>query len=323
MLSDAALSIAIGCEIKWLYNSARRLARPVDRSTTAATWWRLVHHLAVGLGVPLTHAARSADTLLVTGMAPGRIRLRATRDDSVAVSIDLARFHDGAALALAAALYLAVPKIRGRPRKRPDLGSVVFSQSEMEVMVRLRALSETERIEYAVESGAVPSHSVQPGAEFLRELLVGGVPFVIVGASAAVFHCSPWPAKSLDLCLDTSMLHAGTVARALNDLGAVPRGIAVPDGFRIDAAILGAVPLLALRVKDMSVNLFPSLGGIGEYAQVEQVSVQVPLGGGRVRVLTVPGLLKSDVPGRIGRSASDRARWLQFAASPDSGAGTP
>jgi hypothetical protein len=323
LLSDAALSIAIGCEIKWLYNSAHRLARAVHRSTVDATWWRLVHHFAVGLGMPLADAARSADALLVPGMAPGRVRLRATQDDSVAVSIDLARFHDGAVLALAAAICLARPKTRGRPRKHPESVSAVgFSQSEMETIVRLRMFSPQERLMQSIASGSGNASLASPGASVLRALFAVGVPLVIVGQTAAMFHCAPWPSDSLDLCIDASSRHAGSVARTLNVLEATPRGIAARDGFRIDPSIIAAVPVLALRAGGASVNLFPSVEGIGEYAQVEQLSAGVPFDESQIRVLGMPGLLRSASPAPVANDASSRARWLRFAASQDSASGT-
>jgi len=63
LLSDAALSIVVGDDVKWLYNSARRLRKPILRTSDAATWWRMVHHLSVGLGAPLNDAGRAADAL--------------------------------------------------------------------------------------------------------------------------------------------------------------------------------------------------------------------------------------------------------------------
>lgn len=323
LLSDAALSIAIGCEIKWLYNSARRLALPVRRSSADAIWWRLVHHLAIDLGIPLVNAARSADTLIVTGVAPGRVRLRATRDGSVSVSIDLDRFHDGAALAIAAAIYLAVPKARGRPRKHSGNEAVAaLSQSEMEEIVRLRALGTSKRLERAVTLGSGMDLPESPAAVVVRELLSAGIPFVVAGTTAAAFHCAPWPAEHLDLCVDASGRNAAAVARTLNRLGAIPRGTGVRDGFCVDAAIVGATPILALRIKDVSLNLFAALSGIGEYPQVEQLSIQVPMDWGQIRVLTIPGLLKSGTPGPVSEGAAKQARWIQFAASQDSPSGT-
>jgi hypothetical protein len=320
LFSDAALSIAIGCEIKWLYNSARRLAKPVSRTTVDAVWWRLVHHLAVGVGVPLADAARSADTLLAPGLTPSRIRLRATRDDSVAVGVDLARFHDGAALALAAAMFLAVPKARGRPRRRPEQpAGTTLSQSEMEVIFRLRAHTVADRLEFAVAHGP---GSVSHAAIVLRELLAADVPFVVAGTTAAAFHCAPWPADALDVCIDASMRSTAAAVRVLNALGAVPRGVGTREGFRIDAAVLGAVPMLALRLQDVALNLLTSIEGIGEYPQVEQVSVQVPLDGRLIRVLTLPGLLKSGAPGPLSGGAPKWTRWMRFAASADPSEGT-
>ena len=260
MLSDAALALALGGEIKWLYNSARRLGRPVRRSADDAIWWRLVHHLAVGLGVALADAARSADTLLNTGLTPGRVRLRATRDESVSIGIDLARFHDGAALALAGALHLAVPRARGRPRTRPDAGSAfAFSAVEMETVVRRRAMSEPDRLNFALGVLLPDAETEHAGHTVVRALSTAEVPFALIGTSAAVFHCAPWVPESLDLCLDTSVRRGAVLAGVLNDLGARPRGVASREGFRFDAALLRASSMLALRVGSLPLNLSPSI----------------------------------------------------------------
>src|SRR5262245_6153990 len=104
MFSDTALEIAVGANIKWLYNASRRLRRPLNRSREDAAWWRLTHHLAGRVGISLFDAARASDLLLSGQLDLPRVRLRATPDDTASISVDLARFNDGAALASAAAL---------------------------------------------------------------------------------------------------------------------------------------------------------------------------------------------------------------------------
>jgi hypothetical protein len=276
-------------------------------------WWRLVHHLAVGLGVALADAARSADTLLNTGLTPGRVRLRATRDESVSISIDLARFHDGAALALAGALHLAVPRPRGRPRTRPEAGSAfAFSAIEMETVVRRRAMSEPERLNFAIGVMSPDAETGHPGHAVVHALSAAGVSFALMGTSAAVFHCAPWAPESLDLCTDTSVRRGAILAGVLNDLGARPRGVASREGFRFDSALLRASFMLALRVGSLPLNLSPSIDGVGDYAQIEDVCVQVPLEAARIRVIPLDALLRSVPPARLAAAAMPQARWSQL-----------
>ena len=323
MLSDAALALALGGEIKWLYNSARRLGRPVRRSQDDATWWRLVHHLAVGLGVSLADASRAADTLLAADMTPGRVRIHATRDESVAISIDLARFHDGTALALACALHSAIPKARGRPRTRPEGATAAsFAPDEMATIVRLRALSDANRIDIALQTPAPDTDVPNAGRAVVRTLAEAGVPFAIAGESAAVFHGAPWHPESLDLCADTSGRSSAVLAQVLNTLNARPRGVPVREGFSFDSSLLRATSMLALRVGRLPLNVSPSIEGLGEYAQVEGICVQVPLDSVRVRVITLDALLRSSPPGRVAADPVLHKRWSLLSVLQEPHAGT-
>lgn len=298
MLSDAALELAVSCDIKWLYNSARRLGKPIRRTMDEATWWRLVHHLSIRLGVPLAGAAQASDMLLAPGMHPGRIRLRATPDESVSIVVDLGRFHDGAALALAAAQFLAVPRARGRPKTREAVGAPAqFSPDEMATVLRLRTLEPTARLAAALE-GVPGVDSAGDGARrVLLSLNDEDVPFVVVGESAAAFHGAPWPAASLDLCADFSPKHSAAFARALNHLNAQPRGTATRENFVIDATLLRAAPMLALRVGSLDLNIYPDIGDVGEYQQVAVKSVRVGLDLSAVLILSPDALILSNASG--------------------------
>lgn len=309
MLSDAALALAIGCQIKWLYNSARRLRKPVGRSTEAATWWRLVHHLDVGLGASLADAARAADTLLTPGVLPNRVRLRATRDESVAILVDLARFHDGAALALASAQYLAVPRSRGRPRLTSRARTVPhLLPVELAVVLERKALAPPNRLEIAL--GEIGAADLSPGSarSIVRALCAANIPFVVIGDVAAAFHSAPALGGELDICADLSLRHASTLAKVLNDLGSQPRAVAVRDGFALDASLVRAPSMLALRSGESNLNVYGELPDVGEYQQVEAGSMKVPWEGATVRVLGLEALSRSQFPPPSG---SDINRWRQ------------
>jgi len=310
LLSDAALALAIGCEIKWLYNSARRLDKPIDRSPEGAVWWRMVHHFAVGLGVPVAEAAAAADAVLVRGMQPARVRLRATKDESVSVVVDLARFHDGAAIALATAQCSAIPRPRGRPRTRPDAGHVLqFTVDEMSNVSRLRSLPPTARLDRALEAipGAGPT-----AKDFVQHLGEAGVAFALIGGVAAAYHGAPWRPMSLELCVDLSSRHAATLARILNDLGALPRGAATRTGFLFDAALLRSQNLVALSVGSLEVNVFVALADVGDYQRVAAASEPAELGRLVVRILGLGALILGEMaaPPRDGSEYARRVVLL-------------
>lgn len=264
-----------------------------------ATWWRLVHHLAVGLGAPLADAARATDTLLSPGMHPGRVRLRATSDESVSIAVDLARFQDASALALAAAQFLAVPRPRGRPRTNPvpTNSRAQFTPDEMASVLGVRALAPADRLAHAL-NGLPGSDATHLSArQILKSLLEGGVPLVVIGDVAEATHSAPWEASSLDICADLTPRYATAVAKVLNALGAQPRGASVREGFRIDAALVRAVPMLALRVGTLDVNIQATVGDVGEYQQVVARSIEITFDSLLVRVISIDALVEAAVAG--------------------------
>lgn len=295
MLSDSTLSIAVDADIKWIYNSARRLARRVERSVEAAAWWRLTHHLAGDLGVSLADAARVSDQLLGSGITTGRVRLHATSDESVAVQVDLDRFADGTAIALAAALYLAVPKRRGRPPTRRATGS----SSPIHQTSVAEQGSPDSRFLAAISTGVrLAEHEMALAGpmKFVSSLSERGVDFVIAGSVAARYHEVPVLPGSLDLVAELSGRSGRALAEALNAAGATPRAVAVRSGFRFDAPLVRSAVCLALQAGSWSVNIRPSLPGLGGYAAVRVASELVDVGGLSFRVVareyvdpTMPG----------------------------------
>jgi len=67
------------------------------------------------IGLPLKAAAQAADTVLGAGLQANRLRLSASADGSVALQMDLERFHSTANARLSAALAFAPSRTRGRP----------------------------------------------------------------------------------------------------------------------------------------------------------------------------------------------------------------
>lgn len=290
MLSDAALAIAVDTDTKWLYNASRRLRRPLARTPEDAVWWRLTHHLSGKVGIQLAEAARAADTLLSRGLDLGRVRLRATADDSVAVSIDLGRFHDGSALAISAAIYLAVPRKRGRPpRHRPNSSPGVRGEpGEPGNPVQVAAaLEELDRSSTTIENGGTRASG------FLATLSEAGVPFIVVGALAGVYHGTERGALSVDLVADLTPRPARLLSQALNQMGARPRGAHVRDDFTFDPGLVRSAACLALRVQGVAVNIVRSVPGIGEYPQAREASEIVVGERLSYRMLSRSGLVRA------------------------------
>ena len=63
------------------------------------------------------HLAAAADLVLHGNSAPHRVRLSASADGSVALRIDLERFHSTSNALLSAAFAFGNTRLRGRPRK--------------------------------------------------------------------------------------------------------------------------------------------------------------------------------------------------------------
>lgn len=288
MLTDAELSLAVGCDTKWLYNASQRLRRPLNRTIDDAVWWRLIHHLADGVGVPLAAAAVGADTLLSLGPDAGRVKLRATRDDAVSISVDLSRFYDGAALAAAAALQLATPRPRGRPRKRKIVRLALPTPNPVssveERTARLLAALE------AVQHGVSATYSAVQLVETLADAKVA---MVVVGDIAAAYHSLTGPPSGVDLVVDIGGPRAAGMAVVLNRLEASPRSVPVREGFQFDAALIRATDYLALRVAGIALNVGRSFGAAGEYPQLFDSADAVTIGARTYAVISAPDLLKS------------------------------
>ncbi len=294
MLSDAALAMAVGCDPKWLYNGARRTRRALERTPANAVWWRLVHHLADGVGVSVANAVRAADALIALGPDAGRVRLKATVDETVAVSIDLSRFHDGAALAIAAAMHLAVPKRRGRPRKRSRQTTV-----EQASLPPAADTSHTAPSRLRSAFSAVPVQHTDPVSGMSPELLAAhfldsGVEFVIVGNVADAYHNALATDRPVGVCMDFVVSMEGnramTLARVLNSLGARPRGVAARNDFTFDSVLVRANDTMALRIAGVPVNIATSVPLVGTFPQVRDAADPVGLEGMNYLVLRAQGV---------------------------------
>lgn len=110
-------AIATRSNINWLSNSSRILKKRLHRTPHGARWWGLVRMLNAEVGIPLSAASKAADAALGAAHAVHRVRLSASTDQTITLTIDLERFHSTANAALAAATVFAPLKRRGRPRR--------------------------------------------------------------------------------------------------------------------------------------------------------------------------------------------------------------
>lgn len=302
MFADSVLAVAVDCETKWLYNASHRLGRPILRTVDDTRWWRMLHHLAGGVGVPLADAARAADLLLAKDPDTGRVRLRATRDDAVSISVDVARFFDGAALAMSGALHSVEPRPRGRPRTRHLQSSTGFpAAATLAEIRRRRAVSPERRLmeslarEVPGGAGAAPAGAaLSESLTRLLELADAGVSAVVTGSTAVLFHGLDMATPTLDLCVSFTARNRTALASVLNHWGARPRGVPSREGFHFDAALLKAAELVAVRAGGVALNLVGQLRGVGEYEQVEEGSDSVAIGARTIRILGPTALLRTE-----------------------------
>jgi hypothetical protein len=303
VISDAVFSAAVGCPIKWIYNASHRLTRPVKRTPASVAWWRLVHHLSGELGLPLSDAERAADTLLASGISPGRVRLRSTDDESVAIVVDLPRFLDATALSLAGAIYGTPVRGRGRPRRdrHPATGGK-FTAAELALIASRRALTPDQRLDAADVK------------DTLVALCRSGVPFVVVGAAAAAIHGAPWPVTEVDVVVDAGRRYATPLAECVTELRAHPRCPEWRDGFAIDAQLIRASRVLALETGRLAITIHTTLPHLGDHAAVVRHADPVMISGYPVHVLRL-GELGAAGPLQPAGDDDDRTqRWMKVRA---------
>lgn len=305
MFSDSALELAIGCDAKWLYNSAMRLGRTVGRLEADVRWWRIVRLLTESLGLSLTNAERVADSVVGLSSATERVRIRASSDDAIAIAIDVARLHDSTSVQMSYALHCAVSRPRGRrpsssagsPARRliarswlPPAGTPLPGMTANLDLVLTR----------------IPGSTMGTAMRLFSALYSGGVEWVIVGATAAAAHGAPVPVHGLDLLIEPGRSNVWTV---LESMGATLVGVQPRDGFRLQAPFTDGVPALPLVIDGLSVTLWRVVPGLGDLPLVRNHTSVVPIAGVSARVASLDALIRSEVPPDVARSTGGRERW--------------
>jgi hypothetical protein len=163
------MAIATRADRAWLNNARRLLGKKMHRTPNGARWWGMVRMLNHELGIPLRSASKAADLVLHANSAPHRVRVSATLDGSVALRIDLERFHSTSNARLAAAFAFGTARSRGRPRKpqrRRPLVDVFPSVWEIRVE---REPSKLERLANQLRAWDAYPRGIEAGLPFIMD----------------------------------------------------------------------------------------------------------------------------------------------------------
>jgi hypothetical protein len=164
------MAIATRSDRTWLNNARRILAKRMHRTPSGARWWGMVRMLNHELGLPLKSAAKVADLVLHTSIAPHRVRLAATSDGAIALRIDLERFHSTANASLSAAFAFGKPRGRGRPpkpKRRRPLVDVFPNVWEIRVE---RDTAKLERLGRQLHEWAAYPRGIEAGLPFIMDV---------------------------------------------------------------------------------------------------------------------------------------------------------
>jgi hypothetical protein len=115
-------------------------------------------------------------------------------------------------------------------------------------------------------------------------LLDGGVEFVVIGGLAAQVHGSPVITEDLDICFDLDRANLARLAKVLDGLAAIRRGM--PEGVvaPLDVRALRASDVLTLRTRFGDLDLlarpdprldFPTLRSRAIRAELEGLAVWI------------------------------------------------
>jgi hypothetical protein len=127
----------------------------------------------------------------------------------------------------------------------------------------------------------------------VQKLCDAGVEFVVIGGWAAIFHGSAHVTNDLGICYSRDRDNLLKLARALAPYN--PRLRGSPDGlpFVWDAKTLSNGTVFTLVTDLGIVDLLAEVSGVGTFAEVLPVSVEVDAFGRRIRTLNLQALIQS------------------------------
>jgi predicted nucleotidyltransferase len=127
----------------------------------------------------------------------------------------------------------------------------------------------------------------------VRALRDAKVEFVIIGGLAATFHGSASITFDLDICYSTEATNLSRLAKALAPFHPRLRGI--PDNlpFIWDTSTLRNGSLFTLKTDLGDIDLLGEVTGLGGYAEVKAMAIDVEIYGGHVSTLNLRGLIQA------------------------------
>lgn len=127
--------------------------------------------------------------------------------------------------------------------------------------------------------------------QLLRRLAESGIDFVLVGGYAAVLHGSSVLTRDLDVCAPLSPENIEKLRAAFRDANPVHR-LSTPQHSFLDEPRHGvALNNLYLNTDLGTLDVLGSITGIGDYARVASVAVDVELFGRRIRAISLDDLI--------------------------------
>jgi hypothetical protein len=152
----------------------------------------------------------------------------------------------------------------------------------------------------------------------LASLNAERVDFIIVGAVAMVLHGSARMTRDLDICYSRENANLERLATALQPFAPTLRDAPAELPFKLDAPTLRAGLNFTLRSSAGDLDLLGELTGIGGYAAVQRLSVEMTLYERDVRVLGLDGLERAKrAAGRL-KDLSDLAEIREIRRLRDS-----
>lgn len=129
--------------------------------------------------------------------------------------------------------------------------------------------------------------------ETLRVLYDAGVEFVLIGGAAMGLQGSAHLTKDMDFCYDRSRHNLERLAKALQPYHPALRG--APSGlpFRFDAETISRGLNFTLSTDLGDIDFLGEVSGLGGFASVKAASNVMKIGGIKVHVLSLAGLIKS------------------------------
>jgi len=131
------------------------------------------------------------------------------------------------------------------------------------------------------------------------------VDFVVIGGMAIRSHGSSYLTQDLDVCYSRERENLKRIAEALAPLNPRPRGIPEDLPFVWDVATLYNGTNFTFDTDLGNIDLLGEVKGVGTFSDAVRDSVMIDVGGHKVNVLSIDGLIRAkteagrekDVPG--------------------------